>query len=100
MDRAGAGASTTTRDEKTTDPEARAAVKRVLIELFDLPAVLRGRKPVSELAGLKPLFCFFALQFVEMVRSFTSFVTRLLSHFLLTFCLIICSISEQGISTV
>lgn len=60
------GASTTSRDEQTTDPEARAAVKRVLLELFDLPAVVRGRKPVSELAGLTPLFWFFALQFVEM----------------------------------
>ena len=32
-----------------------APVQRVMKEMFDLPAVLRGRKPLSQLAGLMPL---------------------------------------------
>lgn len=39
------------RGEKSTDQEARAAVHRVLVELFDVPAVLRRHKPLSALAG-------------------------------------------------
>lgn len=30
-------------------------MQRVMQEMFDLPAVLRGRKPISQLAGLTPL---------------------------------------------
>jgi hypothetical protein len=30
-------------------------LQRVLQEMFDLPAVLRGQKPVSALAGLVPM---------------------------------------------
>ena len=38
-------------ERKPTDPEARAAVRRVFEELFDVPAVLRRRKPLSALTG-------------------------------------------------
>ena len=38
--------------KKATEAEARAAVKTVLVHLFDVPAVLRGKKPISELSGL------------------------------------------------
>jgi putative ATP-binding cassette transporter len=38
-------------ERRPTDPEARAAVRRVVEELFDVPAVLQGRKPLAALAG-------------------------------------------------
>jgi hypothetical protein len=38
----------------TTTAEARVAVSRLLREVFDLPAVVRGRKPASALVGLSP----------------------------------------------
>lgn len=43
------------RRPKATHAEARVAYYRILQQIFDVPAVLRGRKPVKELAGLVPL---------------------------------------------
>ena len=40
-----------------THPEARAACRRVLEEMFDLPGVLRGKKKLTDLAGLGPMSC-------------------------------------------
>jgi len=39
---------------------------RVMEEMFDVPAVLRGRKPVSQLAGLWPIAGWFCTVFVGM----------------------------------
>ena len=51
---------------KATHKEARAACYRVLQEMFDLPAVLRGRKPVSALAGVTPIACWIATVVLEL----------------------------------
>ena len=55
------------RSKKPTDAEARRAVKRVLVEVFDVPAVLRRRKPLSELAGLWSVLGSVGMIFVNMV---------------------------------
>ena len=52
--------------KKVTHEQARAACMRVMEEMFDLPAVLRGRKPVSQLAGLWPIAGWFCTVFVGM----------------------------------
>ena len=40
-------------DGAPTDAQARAAIRRVVRELFDVPAVLRGQKKLRELAGIE-----------------------------------------------
>ena len=49
-----------------TDKEARSAMFRILEEIFDVPAVLRRRKPISELAGLLPVCGVVGIQFLNM----------------------------------
>ncbi len=53
------------KKSKPTDAEARAAVKMVLLEVFDLPSVARGQKPLSALTGLWYWCGTFALVFVQ-----------------------------------
>ena len=47
----GGGGGKQGRRKRPTEQEARAAVRRILVHLFDLPAVLRGKKPLAELTG-------------------------------------------------
>ena len=61
------------KKKRPTDAEARAAVKTVLLEVFDLPSVLRGRKPLSALTGLwywcGTLALVFVQQYITVVRQ-------------------------------
>lgn len=51
---------------KATEKEARAAVKVVLLRLFDIPSVVRGKKKLSELTGLPSLMGTLGIIFVRM----------------------------------
>lgn len=42
--------------KKPTETEARAAVGKILVRVFDVPAVLRGTKPLKDLSGLVWVF--------------------------------------------
>ena len=58
--------------KKPTEQEARAAVGRILVRIFDVPAVLHGKKSLSDLSGLGYVFGALAVIGVKLVISTVS----------------------------